>query len=71
MRRRRHRRNRHRSRRSLRYNRCHRVSRGRRSRRNRGGGSYRAFVKKHKGLFKRMSPKLAMKKIGSMWRHKH
>lgn len=51
------------------YNRGRKHSR--RSRRNRGGGKYSSFVKKHKGLFKKMGFRAASKKIGSMWRSKH
>lgn len=45
----------------------------RRRRRNKGGrrGGYAAFVKRHKGLFKRMTFRQAVKKIGMMWRKKH
>ncbi len=65
---RRHKRRRHNPR-----HRKHAYNRRRKSiRRNRGGrGKYSAFVKKHKGLFKRMGFKAASKKIGSMWRSKH
>ncbi len=56
----------------------HRVSHRRhaynrkRTRRNRGGrGKYSSFVKKHKGLFKRLGFKAASRKIGQMWRSKH
>lgn len=41
----------------------------RRTRRNRGN-AYSRFVKKHKGLFKRMGFRSASKKISSMWRKK-
>jgi hypothetical protein len=34
-------------------------------------GSYAAFVKRHKGLYKRMGFRAASKKIGMMWRRKH
>jgi hypothetical protein len=32
-------------------------------------GKYSAFVKKHKGLFKKMGFKAASRKIASMWKH--
>lgn len=43
----------------------------RKHRRNKGrkGGSYSSFVKKHKGLFKKMGFKAASRKIASMWKH--
>lgn len=43
----------------------------RRSRRNRGGGKYSSFVRKHKGLYKKMGFASASRKIAAMWRKKH
>ncbi len=54
--------------RRTRYNRKHRKSSKRR--RKNPGGSYARFVKKHKGLFKRLGFKGATKRISAMWKRK-
>ncbi len=43
----------------------------RKARRNAGGGKYSSFVKKHKGLYKRLGFARASKRIAAMWRSKH
>ncbi len=65
-----HRRRKHSTRRKHAYNGRKGRKSHRRTRRNKGG-KYSSFVKKHKGLFKKMGFKAASKKIGSMWRSKH
>lgn len=48
---------------SRRHSRKHRRNKGRKD------GKYSSFVKKHKGLFKKMGFKAASRKIASMWSH--